>query len=81
MAVSPTFLAPGQRYMSASGQPWQTDFQVTILDVERDTFDNLVVTYRSPEGGRVTTFALELEEALTDGQIVPVHGSFRIAAC
>jgi hypothetical protein len=81
MAVSATFLAPGQRYMSASGQPWQVDCQVTILEVERDQFDNQVVTYRSPEGTRVTTFALELEEALEDGQIVPIHGTFRIATC
>lgn len=81
MVTFDTFLAPGQRYTSISANPWETDFQLTILDVQPDPDGSPVVTYNTPGGSQITTHAVHVEEAVADGQIVPVHGFFRITNC
>lgn len=81
MNGSMTFLAPGQRYVSASGNAWRVDHQLTILDVHTDHTGRPVVTYRVTEGVPVTTHAADIEEAVIDGHIVPVTGLLRVAAC
>jgi hypothetical protein len=81
MNRSMTFLAPGQRYISASGHAWQVDHQLTILDVQRDLSGAAVVTYRCTAGVPITTHAADIEEAVLDGHIVPVTGLLRPAAC
>jgi hypothetical protein len=78
MSTSSTFLAPGQRYRGASASLWQSDLHLTILAVAQNIAGPTLVTYRGPEGSRITALAVELEVALVEGLIIPVTEDFTL---
>jgi hypothetical protein len=80
MSASNTFLAPGQRYIGSTACPWQIDLQLTILAVVQDIAGPAFVTYRGPQGPRITAPAEDLEHALAEGRIIPVTASFTLIA-
>jgi hypothetical protein len=58
--------------------PWQIDLQMTILAVMENVAGPTFVTYRSPQGSRITALAEEVEDALVQGRIIPVTGDFAL---
>jgi hypothetical protein len=81
MAISSTFLAPGQRYVDPACPEWRTDRQVTIVCVRPDPAGVLRVAYRGPRGHELVEPATQIEAAVAAGQLRPVAGSGRVAKC
>jgi len=81
MDTSSTFLTLGQRYTRSDEAGWRADHQIVIVAVDPDTDGGTLVTYRCPGGRLVRGGAAEFELALAVGEIVPVVGMGRIAAC
>jgi hypothetical protein len=76
-----TFLAPGQRYIKADLPTWRADYQITIVEVQRDGERSPSVTFRVPNGQLVRGAAVEFELAITVGDIVPVMGAGQSIRC
>jgi hypothetical protein len=70
-----TFLAPGQRYLSLDKLE-----QVTVAKLVRDSLGLLHVTMRTASGRELSAFARQVEDAISDGALVP-FGAERAIPC
>lgn len=61
-----TFLAPGQRYLSLDQLQ-----HVTVAKLVRDGLGLLHVTLRTESGRELSAFARQIEDAISDGVLVP----------
>lgn len=74
IAAGETFLAPGQRYLLLD-QPEQ----VTVARLVRDSLGLLHVTLRTASGRELSAFARQVEDAITDGNLVPLGSEITLA--
>lgn len=80
MDARTTFLAPGQRYAENGTAAWRVDKQWTVVHVGL-AGGTACVTYRCPNGHQIAMPAIQFEAAIESGQLMPVVGAGRIAAC
>jgi hypothetical protein len=64
-----TYLSPGQRFQSGD----LLTSELTVARLVRDRFGLLHVTLRSAEGREISAFAEQVEAAIAEGHLTPVH--------
>ena len=76
-----TYLSPGQRFQSSD----LLSSELTVARLVRDRFGLLHVTLRSAEGREISAFAEQVEAAITEGHLTPIHpvamSGAALAAC
>lgn len=79
--ASHTFLALGQRYIQPGEPTWRLHLQFIVARLDQDALGLPQVTFRCSDGQEFTAYTEQIEEAVADGQIVPVGPEGRMLHC
>jgi hypothetical protein len=66
-----TYLSPGQRFHSAD----RLTKDLTVARLVTDNLGLLHVTLRADDGREISAFAEQVEVAIAEGHLMPVHDS------